>query len=35
MRILLRENMLSIEVKGSQEMESKRDLIGCKAEMLL
>jgi hypothetical protein len=31
-RILLRGNVLSIEVKRSQEMESERDLIGCKAE---
>jgi hypothetical protein len=35
MRILLRGNMSSIEVEGSQEMESERGLISCKAEMLL
>jgi hypothetical protein len=35
MRILLRENMSLIEVKGSQKMESERGLIGCKAKTLL
>jgi hypothetical protein len=35
MRILLRGNMSLIEVEGSQEMESERDLIGCEARLLL
>jgi hypothetical protein len=32
MRILLRGNVSSIEVEGSQEMESERGLIGCEAK---
>jgi hypothetical protein len=35
MRILLRENVLLVEVEGSREMESERILIGCEAETLL
>jgi hypothetical protein len=35
MRILLRGNVSSIEVEGSWEIESERDLIGCEAKTLL